>query len=430
MATRSRFRPGNRTYGVVFLALVLLFVTFTYTTFSKTFVDYDEITLKASKTGLQLPVRADVKIRGVLVGEVLETRTTGDGVDITIGLYPEQRDAVPADVSAQILPKTLFGEKYVALTAPSNTTAGVIPVGAVITQSRVGIELEKVLNDLLPLLRTVQPTELNFALTSVANALDGRGDAVGENLETLDSYLTRLNPEVPELVQSLDRLGQVASVYSEVVPDLSRTLRSTLVTGRTFTDREEQITALFDNVSGLSTTTEAFLERNGDNLVTLADQGAQIVPLLAKYAPQSRCFFEAASAIIPRIEGAFRNKTLHIIVETVPQQPRGYTTADLPVNGDKRGPFPYCNLLDKARNGFYSQRNLPPRFLVPDLNDGIEGNVAKRAAVGDAVRATAAEQELINAAAAPVLGVPMDEVPSLATLLLGPLARGMEVSVR
>ena len=60
--------------GVVFLALMLASVWATYGVFTKKFTDYDEVTVKASKIGLQLPQRADVKIRGVIVGEVLDYR--------------------------------------------------------------------------------------------------------------------------------------------------------------------------------------------------------------------------------------------------------------------------------------------------------------------------------------------------------------------
>ena len=69
------------------------------------------------------------------------------------------RESIPADVTAAILPKTLFGEKYVSLEVPDGEATGADPIqaGAVIKQAEVAIEVEEVLNDLFPLLRTVQP---------------------------------------------------------------------------------------------------------------------------------------------------------------------------------------------------------------------------------------------------------------------------------
>lgn len=451
MAASKASTWGVRAYGIGFLALLVLFVYLTYAIFTKKFTDYDKVTLESSKIGLSLPSRADVKIRGVIVGEVLDARTSGDGAELTLGLNPDKVDTIPANVSAQILPKTLFGEKYVSLEIPNDPAPQSIKAGDVIAQSKVAIELEAVLNDLFPLLRTVQPAQLNYTLTAVANALEGRGDAIGANLETLDGYLKRLNPQVPDLVDSLIKLGSVSQTYEAVVPDLVRLLRNSVTTTDTFETREDQIKALFDDVASFSGTAGEFLRVNGDNMITLADQGRRILPILARYSPEYRCFLRGIVESIPRNEEAFRDKTLHIILETIPKQPRGYNAGDQPSNSDNRGSFPLCGLMYDAIAGKYGQSNLPPDSVVPQISDGVNYPLGKRAGVGSAVAGaskakrasdalpelgggtvmgTAAEQQTIGLAAAAVLGVPVDEVPGVTTLLLGPVARGMELDVR
>ena len=421
---------GVRVYGIAFLALCLLFVWLTYAIFTKKFADYDEVTLQSSNIGLSLPTRADVKIRGVIVGEVLDVETEGDGAKLTLGLYPDERKTIPSDVSATILPKTLFGEKYVSLEAPDGDTSDPIQPGAVIKQSDVAVEVEAVLNDLFPLLRTVRPADLNYTLTAIANTLEGRGEKIGKSLETLDSYLKRMNPELPALIENITQLGQVSEVYESVVPQLARLLRNSVTSGQTFESKEDQIKVLFDDVAGFSRTARKFLARNGDNMIRLSDQGSRILPLLARYSPEYQCFIHGMVAQIHPNEQAFRNKTLHIVLETLPRQPRGYTAADQPAWNDHRGAFPYCNLLYDAINGKYGQKNLIPPRLIPNIQDGTEYPLGKRAAVGDAVTGTAAEQTVVDVAASPVLGVPVDEVPDLTTLLLGPMARGKAVDIR
>ena len=421
---------GPRVLGVVFLALCLLFVWFTYAMFNKSFASYDEVTLQSSKIGLSMPSRADVKIRGVIVGEVLETRTTGDGAEMTLGLYPDRTARIPSDVTARILPKTLFGEKYVALQVPENGGSGTIDAGDTIPQADMSVELEAVINDLFPLLRTVQPAELNYTLTALANALEGRGDAIGENLETLDSYLRRMNPEFPALLESLRQLGETAEVYESVVPDLTRTLRNSVTTGETFQSKEDQIEAMFNDVAGFAATSEEFLEANGDNIVTLADQGRQILPVLAKHSPAFECFLAGAVASINPNEEAFRDKTLHIILETLPRQPRGYDARDRPAFNDKREAFPFCGDMYKGVRGEYGQDNLIPPRLIPRINDGVQYPLAKRAAVNDRVMGTREHRDVLDLAAAAVLDVPIEDVPALAALLLGPMAQGKAVDVR
>ena len=109
---------GTRVYGVVFLALCLLAVWFTYAVFTKQFSSYDEVVLRNSKIGLSMPSRADVKIRGVIVGEVIAFDTGSDGAELTLGIVPDQLDTIPRNVTGSIVPKTLFGEKFVSLVPP------------------------------------------------------------------------------------------------------------------------------------------------------------------------------------------------------------------------------------------------------------------------------------------------------------------------
>src|SRR6478735_4686960 len=88
--------------GVIFLCLVLAGGYLTYAVFTQKFEEYDEVTLQTSTIGLQLPERADVKVRGVIVGEVLDFQATEDGADVTLGIYPTELDTIPADVTGSI----------------------------------------------------------------------------------------------------------------------------------------------------------------------------------------------------------------------------------------------------------------------------------------------------------------------------------------
>ena len=81
---------NHKVLGVIFLALLVVGVWFTYAIFNKKFTDYEKVKLQTSKIGLQLPGRADVKIRGVIVGEVLEFDSNAEGAELTLGIYPER----------------------------------------------------------------------------------------------------------------------------------------------------------------------------------------------------------------------------------------------------------------------------------------------------------------------------------------------------
>ena len=424
----------TKALGIVFLALMVTGVWATYGVFTKQFTDYDEVTVKASRIGLQLPENADVKIKGVIVGEVLDFRPTVEGADITLGLYQDRVTQIPADVTASILPKTLFGEKFVSLIVPpeaATATATAIADGDVIDRTRLSIEVETVLSDLYPLLRAVQPADLNMTLNAIATALEGRGDQLGESLETLDGYLTRFNPELPALIEDLRLTAEVSDTYAEVLPEVATILRNTITTTTTLEGREEKLKALFNDVTKLATVAERFSRDNGDNLVRLADLSAAQLEVFARYAPQYPCLLEGIVGAGELQAEAFRGFTLHIVLETLPNQPRAYTAADTPVYADKRGP--HCGQLP---NPPFSQSN--PVTQQPDFADGNDSPTGKGISrVGPGWSGTSAgyaggrdEESLLKALIGPGLGVSADDVPDLGVLLVGPMARGAKVSLR
>jgi phospholipid/cholesterol/gamma-HCH transport system substrate-binding protein len=131
---------------------------------------------------------------------------------------------------------------------------------------------------------------------------------------------------------------------------------------------------------------------------------------------------------------AFRGFTLHIVLETLPSQPRGYTAADRPVYADDRGPS--CLRLP---NPPWSQSN--PLRHQPNFKDGIDSPTGKgtdRVAPpyartftrGTGYAGGPAETGVLKSLLGPALGVSAHEVPDLGVLLVGPMARGAEVSLR
>ncbi|MBM7508855.1 phospholipid/cholesterol/gamma-HCH transport system substrate-binding protein [Nocardioides salarius] len=417
--------------GIVFLAMLVGGAWLTYAIFTKKFVDYEEVTLQSSRIGLQLPERADVKIRGVIVGEVLDYEPTEAGADITLGLYPEEIGTIPAGVTGSIVPKTLFGEKYVALVVEGDDVSGPsIEAGDVIDRTEVATEVEKVLSDLNPLLRTVQPAELNMTLNALATALEGRGDQLGDNLETLDSYLKRFNPQLPGAIEDLRLTAEVSDIYADVLPEVGQILRDQVTTLGTLEEQSDTLNALFRDVSAFSGSARSFLAENEQNLVRLGEVSEPQVRLLAKYSPQFTCLTRGIVNAGKLQAEAFRNFTLHIVLETLPNQPRGYTAADQPRYGEDRGPS--CLNLPTPPG---SQEN--PNQVQPDMDDGVDeptGKGTSRVAPGfgyeQGYAGSTAESELLKSLLAPGMGVSTGDVPDLGALLLAPMARGAEVSLR
>jgi phospholipid/cholesterol/gamma-HCH transport system substrate-binding protein len=187
-------------------------------------------------------------------------------------------------------------------------------------------------------------------------------------------------------------------------------------------------------VASFADTSRQFLNDNGDNMIRLGQVSAAQLRVFAKNAPEYHCLTGGIVAAGKLQAEAFRGFVLHIVLETLQNQPRGYTPRDKPRYGEKRGP--HCGSLPTPP---YSQSN--PVRSQPNMDDGVDeptGKGTDRAATGFGVRATdsfgwagsPAETGLLKSLLAPTLGLPASDVPDLGALLLGPMARGAKVGYR
>ena len=416
-----------RLYGVIFLVVIALLLSLTIAIYQKAFTPVVNVTLQAGTIGNQMDTRADVKLRGLIVGEVRSVRADGEKATLDIALQPEDVDLIPADVQARLLPKTLFGEKYVDLVIPEEAPGRPIrqdapdrPIreGDVITQDRtqVGIEIQQLMNDLMPLLRTVKPGELNATLSAFATALEGRGDDIGANLVRLERYLKKLNPHLPSLKEDLARFADVAEIYADAAPDLMRVLDNSVTSSRTLVEKEDALRAALTGTTRFAGTAEGFLDDNAERLVTLGRVSRPTLALFARYSPEYPCLLEGLVDQNRRADETFRGGKMHITLEFALPRP-AYQPGEEPRYGDRRGP--HCAGLP----------NPPVPAPARRFNDGSNHGSGTGPGGLGTVSATAAEQRAMDALVAPVMGVPADEVPDVATLLFGPMARGTEVSV-
>ncbi len=430
----SKYLMNHRFLGVVFIGLLVLGVWLVNAVFTQKFIDFDRVALATNTAGLNLPEKADVKVRGVIVGQVMKVEAEGEGAALELGIKPDKIQAIPANVSAAILPKTLFGEKYIELNIPQDPASEPLKDGDKIDQTKLPIEVEKVLNDLYPLLRTVQPAELNYTLNALANALEGRGEKIGESFVTLDGYLKRLNPQIPALIEDIKLLATVTDTYADVFPQLADTLRNTVKTGNTLVSREQKLKAFLNDLTAFSNTTKAFLDDNGDNIVRLGQLSEPILALLRRYSGTFPCLLEGIVGQAPMLADTFRGFIFHINLRLIPYQPRGYGAGDRQVFGADNAPN--CAGLPNPPIPYFPSRNLP------DLNDGVNdkslgknGRVAPQFAqrgsgLSAGVSGTAAQKGVINSLIGPALGITADQMPDLGALLYSPAIADTEVSVR
>jgi len=329
--------------GIAYLVAMALLIAVSIAIYQKVFTKVTWVTVDAQQAGLQLPKFGDVRMHGVLVGQIRSISQDGHKAVIKLGLQPDAAKQIPANVSVKILPTTLFGQKYVELVDPTDPAPQSLSDGTVIPASRVttSVELQTILGKLYPLLTAVKPQDLDETLYAVAHALQGNGERLGQMVTTLDSYLRTMNVHLPTLGQDMSQLASVAHTYSLAAPDLVSLLKNATTTANTISSERRQFHGLLYNVTGLSNDSTTMLARNEAGIDAEGRLSEPLTKLLATYSPEYPCLLEGLDKYTARLNQIFRHSRVYQTMTFGGDQRPAYTRQDRPQYGEI-GHGPWC----------------------------------------------------------------------------------------
>ena len=407
--------------GIAFLTVIALLMGLSIAIYQKVFEPVTMVTIKADRAGLQLAKFGDVRLNGALVGQIREVGQDGEEASIRVALQPDAAEHIPDNVTVQILPTTLFGQKFVSFIRPDDPSSTPLADGDVIPSDRVetNVELSRILANLFPLLRSVQPADLNMTLNALATALGGRGEQLGDTMDQLDSYIGEIDDHLPTLREDLVKLADVADTYDVAAPDLLRLLRNVTITGQTVIDNKQQLGAFFSDLQGLADTSSRVLSDNEANIIQVGRVTEPMLRLLAVYSPELPCLLRGAARYAPRLARTFEGNQVKQYIEFGTAQYRAYDERDRPEYGEV-GHGPWCLGLPNppvpappiALDDGSDLDSNPPTSPLPGLGR-----------VGTDYSGSAGEQQILNALLAQRSGLAADSYGSLGSLMYGPLVR-------
>ncbi|MFE7368342.1 MCE family protein [Streptomyces anulatus] len=429
MRTSSTRTVRRRLAGVTFLLVPAVLVWVSVSVYEKDFTDDATVTVRTGAVGNEMHDNADVKLRGVVIGQVRSIATDGDGARLTLAIDRDKLGQVPADVTAQMLPTTLFGARFVALVPPRIPTGTTLRAGAVIPQDRSSnaIELEQVLDNVLPLLTAVKPEKLSATLNAVSQALEGRGERLGETLTTLDGHLKKFNPQLPTLNADIKELVKVSTLYADAAPDVLDALTDATVTSSTLADQEARLAGLYGTTTAAAQDTTSFLRENKDNLIRLSAAGRPSLELLAEYAESFPCTLRTMAGFVPAMDKALGKGTdepgLHVSIKSVPSKGKYVPGKDTPVYSASGGPacysVPYVGKhAPTADTRRVTDVTAPPADAGDDADTGL------------GLPNSPQESRLVNELVAPSLKARPGDLADWSSVLIGPAFRGAEVKLK
>ncbi|OLT32454.1 hypothetical protein BJF84_25335 [Rhodococcus sp. CUA-806] len=294
------------------------------------------------------------------MGEVRSTSAVDGVVTARMAIDPDKAEMIPSNTTARLLPKTLFGERYVALMMPEKNSASPVVDGTVLRQDVSGnaIEVGQLLDNLLPLLEAIPPQDLANTLGALSQGLDGRGAELGLTIDRLENIFAGLNTELPNIQQGLRGLADFSQTYADAGPQLIEALDNLSVTGNTFVEQRPAVDTLIGSLTATSASTADFLEVNADNLIRISADSREALELLAQYSPAFGCTFSQFVPIVERAQTVIgvgeEYQGINVHMPVVNPKGRYLPNQDEPRLFDDRGPRCYTP-ADTEAGEFFPQ---------------------------------------------------------------------------
>jgi hypothetical protein len=267
-------------------------------------------------------------------------------------------------------------------------------------------------------------------------------------------------------VADIVKLGQVSQTYAGQMDEFGKLLKNSSKVSRTVADKEDEIGDLFGETDKLADVLRAFFEATGEDLIKTAANSVRPLQVGEEYSSIFPCWLKGHDYLLrTRLDSVLKNKTLHIDMKMIAPQPTVYDVAtERPVmpsedalesltltqpevrgyapDGTPLGLGTICDELNAAAAGNPRTNEnplpIPGGFwkLLGITNShngklGTEADYARPMASANLVGIdTPAQKDVLNRMTTALTGVESKDVPDVASLLISPVIRGAEVSIK
>ncbi|ARV80147.1 MCE family protein [Mycobacterium sp. 050128] len=368
-AKQGTRRIPSEVWAVLLIAVIVVAVLVSLGSFTRAFTPIVPVTLISDRSGLVLEPNARVKLRGVQVGRVSTIKRGADRVDIKLAIDPSQISYIPANVEARIQSTSLFGSKFIDLVYPSDPSPQRLSAGAVLKSRNVGVEVNTVFQNVVELIKQIDPFKLNAVLAALAEGVRGQGERIGEAITASNEVLLALNSRSDTIRGDVRALKSVSDAYSTAAHNILDTLDAATTTSVTVTTHSKQLDALLLNVASVSRSGIGLLGPSKDNLVKSAKLLEPTANLLMKYNPELTCLFVGAKVTLDTGYADMlggNGRSLLMDAQLLPGYDAYRYPDNLPIDAAKGGPGgkPGCGSLPDVG------KNFPVRMLIANTGFG------------------------------------------------------------
>lgn len=407
--------------GVALLVGTMLLAAVAIAKSEGAFAGHVQVVALLDDVGDGLPQGSDVKFRGALVGRVngVEPALDGGTNTIALSLDPHFAPAIPATVTARVVPGNVFAVSSIQLV--DNGPGPALRSGSQIHQdeSLATVQFQTALTKLRNVVKAAgRPNTADTVgvLAAVAEATSGRGDELTHAGGGAKRIVDQLNAVMTDdgTDPTLGVLSEALQGLQSSAPDLLEAVHHAVVPMRTVAEKRQDLANFLSAGQTTFGTMGTAFENHTDRMIVIttqlspvlgviADGGAEFPAIVSRMNDLSKRFF--AEVWNPER----KHGTGKFMLVFTPN--RMYTRQDCPRYGELEGPSCKTAPLSQyppALAPMTDPRNYPLPRPVPGGNVGPVGSPEERDQLA----------ELLGPEPNPV-----------SELLLGPVVRGNTVTV-
>jgi phospholipid/cholesterol/gamma-HCH transport system substrate-binding protein len=373
MAQRRLPRIGSGWLALLLVVMLGGAITLALGAFNESFTPETSVTLTSDRSGLVLEPYSKVKMRGVQVGRVATVSHRVDTASMQLYIDPDQIKHIPANVEARINSTSLFGSKFVELIYPDDPSSRRLASGAVLRSQNVAVEVNTVFENVVDLIKQIDPAKLNGVLSALAQGFGGKGEQIGRAITDTNDVLQALNLRTDTIREDLRALSDFGNTYNAAAQNLIKTVDALSTTSATVSAQSTQLDQLLLGFVGLSRSGVELIGPNMNNLIKTVNLLQPTTDLLRKYNPELTCMLVGADktgVTDAQMLGGSNGKSLIMDAALLwGDDPYRYPD-NLPIVAAKGGPGgePSCGSLPDVA------KNWPVRQLVTNtgFGDGLD----------------------------------------------------------
>jgi virulence factor Mce-like protein len=225
----------------------------------------------------------NVKVAGVVVGKVTGVHIDQGKARVTFNLKDSVK--VPSDSEAAIRWRNLIGQRYVYLYPGTSST--VLKNDDAVTKTRSVVDVGELFNRLGPIVKAVNPQDVNTFLDAIVQALDGNQDKIRQSIDNLAVVAESLGSRDQAIGRLVDNVNTVAGAVNDRDAQIRTVLDNLVLISQTFSQNTDVLNTAVTELGDFSDNFGTLLSNNRgqidniiSNLNTIVDEVKVKLPVV------------------------------------------------------------------------------------------------------------------------------------------------------